>query len=127
MSEVKVTSTAKVVLMSLHNSDYVLRSLSGISGGTKIPKSNINVALTELMSHGFIDQVVKDGVVLFFLTVKGRLFIASGGAQEPFDYISSLLKGGNQSFVASPNKGSIFSKLLGEVEEPKKPEKKAEK
>lgn len=63
----------EITLKAMTNSSYSLRSISGISKETGLPKAFVNAALSSLISKGFVSQSLNSkGQLRWFATQEGR-------------------------------------------------------
>jgi len=71
-----LSKDAKSVLVSLQNSQYVLRTIEGIIKDCSFKIEETLGAFLELKEKGFIDFLVKKNKIFLFLTKPGRIYIA---------------------------------------------------
>ena len=71
-----LTDDEKSILKALSLSPFLMRSLSGLSKQTQLEKPNVNMALSNLIARGYIQQRVGERP-RWYVTSAGREFVAT--------------------------------------------------
>ena len=76
--EVPVLSAdQKMVLAALGEGRYALRSVSGISRETGLGRDTVNGAISQLMTHNLVGQIVREKGPRWYATPEGRSYLAA--------------------------------------------------
>jgi DNA-binding IclR family transcriptional regulator len=68
----KLNEKSARVLGAFSRSGYSLRTATGLSKDAQLPKPEVQLALSDLISQGLVQQLANDKGVRFYLTVEGR-------------------------------------------------------
>jgi len=72
-SQLDLSENEKLVLEAMTQSQYAMRSVTGVSKQTKLQKSEVNTIYTELIGKGMLMQTTnKDGKLRWYPTNLGR-------------------------------------------------------
>lgn len=66
-------SHQKGVLKALLQSNYSIRTLTGISKDANVSKPEAQIAIGKLMENGLVGQLVREKGLRFYLTPEGRI------------------------------------------------------